>query len=426
MVPRYGNAMMNLRLLLILLFLLSGCMRAERPAAVVRPAVRPPVILISIDGFRPDYLERGVTPTLNALAAAGVRARAMRPSFPTLTFPNHYSLVTGLRPDRHGIVNNTIEDPAIPGVRFSLGNRAAVIDRRWWDAAEPIWVTAEKAGVRTATMFWPGSEADVRGVRPAHWAVFDGAMPGEARVDTLLGWLDLPDRPGFMTLYFDEVDHDGHGFGPDSAAVTAAAGRVDGQIGRLLTGLKARGIAANIIIVSDHGMAATAPERVIRLDMLLPTGSFRVVTAGAVAGLEAMPGQGGVLAAALARVTASGRDHMRCWPRLRIPARFGYGRNARVPAFVCIADVGWLILGAAPREPVQAGGMHGYDQRDPAMAATFIAAGPAFRAGTVLPPFDNVDVYPLAMRLLGVRALASDGRIAPLAKALRHRHSLDR
>jgi predicted AlkP superfamily pyrophosphatase or phosphodiesterase len=397
---------------------LAGCAGSPPPAVsanAAMSAVRPPVILISIDGMRSDYLDRGVTPNLTALAAAGVRAAAMRPSFPSLTFPNHYTLVTGLRPDRHGIVNNTFESGDIPGVRFSLGNRQAVIDRRWWDQAEPAWVTAEKAGIATATMFWPGSEAAIHGVRPAHWAVFDGALPGDARVDTLLGWLAGPDHPGFATLYFDLVDHEGHESGPDSAAVGAAARSVDASIGRLVAGLQQRGITANIIVAADHGMAATAPARVIRLDALLPAGSFRLVTGGPVAGIEAAGGQDAALATALLKPNA----HMQCWGKADIPPRLAYGRNPHVPAFVCLAETGWLILGNAPRAPIRPGGAHGYDPQAPDMAAMFVAAGPAFRAGVRLPAFDNVDVYPLAMHLLGLQPLPNDGSLEPLQPGLR-------
>src|SRR5262249_46231963 len=140
------------------------------------------------------------------------------PSFPSLTFPNHYTLVTGLRPDENGIVSNTMQAPDIPGITFRLANKEAVADRRWWDEAEPLWVSAEKQGVRTATMFWPGSDTDIGGVRPSEWRLFDKTMTSEARVDTLLSWLDKPqaERPRFLTLYFDKADSNGHDFGPDS------------------------------------------------------------------------------------------------------------------------------------------------------------------------------------------------------------------
>jgi predicted AlkP superfamily pyrophosphatase or phosphodiesterase len=329
----------------------------------------------------------------------------MRPSFPSLTFPNHYTLVTGKRPDNNGIVNNNMEDPAIAGVAFALSNRAAVEDRRWWDEAEPVWVTAEKAGVRTATMFWPGSEAPIRGVRPTQWMAFDGKLPNPARVAQVLAWIDQSQRPGFMTLYFDTVDHDGHEFGPDSPETAQALAEVDARIGDLVAGLQARGIAANIVLVSDHGMTKVSADRVIRLDLALPAGSFRIVAAGAVAGIEPVPGKETALAAAL----LSPHDHMDCWRKADIPERLHYGHNPRVPTFVCLAEAGWMMLATAPRPDARLGGMHGYDPALPDMAATFVATGPAFKAGTVVPPFDNVDVYPMLMRLLGLDPLLSDG-----------------
>ncbi|GGD99586.1 alkaline phosphatase family protein [Polymorphobacter glacialis] len=388
---------------MVLALVLAGC--ATPRAEVARPVVRPPLILVSIDGMRADYLARGVTPNLKALAARGVTTTAMRPSFPSVTFPNHYTIVTGKRPDRNGIVNNSMEDPAIPGVRFSMGNRDAVTDRRWWDQAEPVWVTAEKAGIRTAPMFWPGSEAAVHGVRPSEWAVFDSKLSGDARVDRLLASIDAPMRPGFLTLYLETVDHEGHMFGPDAPETVRAVAGVDAEIGRLLAGLKGRGIEANIIVLADHGMAATGPERVILLDAVAPAASFRLVTGGAVAGIAEVPGQEAALAAGLLRP----HPHMQCWRKGAIPARLHYGANSRVPAIVCMAEAGWLILGTTPKTPVTVGGMHGYDPAAPEMAAMFVAAGPGFREGVTVGAFDNVDVYPVMMKLLGVKAVDGDG-----------------
>ena len=194
-------------------------------------------ILVSIDGFRASDLGRGRTPNLDALARDGVRA-AMRPSYPSLTFPNHYTLVTGLRPDRHGLVHNTVDDPALG--RFTMDDDAATGDARWWDdGGEPIWSTAEKAGIRTATMFWPGSAAPIGGVRPSEWRPFDETFPGASRVDTVLGWLDRPEatRPRLVTLYFEDVDHAEHDRGPDSSEAVAAREKVDSYLGRLRQGL---------------------------------------------------------------------------------------------------------------------------------------------------------------------------------------------
>ncbi|MDE2427149.1 MAG: alkaline phosphatase family protein [Burkholderiales bacterium] len=367
-----------------------------------------PVILVSIDGFRPDYLQRGVSPNLNVLASQGVRAIAMHPSYPSITFPNHYTLVTGLRPDHHGIVGNTMEDRAIPNVVFKLSNHDAVTDRRWWDQAEPVWVTAEKNHVATGIMFWPGSEAAIHGVRPSNYRPFDGNIKPDSRVDTMLGWLDKTgaQRPGFLTVYFDDVDHAGHESGPASAEVNQAVARVDQTIGRMLQGLQARHIRANIVIVSDHGMAEISPARRIFLSRLANPDSYRVVSYGTFAGIEAQPGQEDALALSLLKPQA----HMQCWRKEAIPARFHYGQNARVPRFLCMADVGWMIF-ADEKTDYKGSGAHGYDNLAPEMNALFIANGPQFKPGVVLPVFDNVDVYPLLMTLLHIPALHSDGTI---------------
>lgn len=376
-----------------------------------------PVILVSIDGFRPDYLNRGVTPNLNKLIANGVSAEAMRPSFPSITFPNHYTLVTGLRPDHHGIVGNTMEDSQIPGVRFTLSNRDAVTDHRWWDQAEPVWVTAEKKGIKTGIMFWPGSEAVIHGVLPTDFRRFDGKIAPAGRVDTMLTWLDKPvgDRPGFLTVYFDDVDHAGHEFGPDTAQVTSDVARVDQAIGQLVDGLRVRHIDANVVIVSDHGMAATSADRIVRLNELADPVNYRVITSGTYAGIDVNSGQEELVANALLKK----HEHMQCWKKEAIPERFHYGKNARVPRFVCLADVGWLVEPGDKNGKTTVSGSHGYDNLAPEMQALFIATGPAFKKATILPAFDNVDVYPLLMTLLNVPALPSDGSMATVRQSLR-------
>lgn len=397
-----------------LFLVVSGC--ASAPA----PAERAPVILVSIDGFRADYLDRGLTPTLSAMAAGGVRARAMRPSFPSVTFPNHYTLVTGLRPDHHGIVYNAMQDPAFPGATFTLGNHEESTNPRWWNGAEPAWVTAERHGVRTATMFWPGSEVEIRGVRPHDWAPFDQSMPSAARVDKLLSWFDRPagERPRFATLYFDIVDTQGHTFGPDSAETAAALQEVDGAMARLLAGLRAEGLEGrvNIIVVSDHGMAPLAPERTIQLDTIVDPSMIDVPwLAGYLLGIVPHADKTAEAEAAL----LGRHGALQCWRKGELPARFKYGTNPRIPPIFCLPDTGWSIASAARPLRYVSKGAHGYDNMAPEMAALFVADGPAFRHGVTLAPFDNVDVYPLLMQLIAVRPERNDGDIAPLRRALR-------
>ena len=401
-------------LLALLAIVFAGQQARAVPAAPLASA--PLVILVSIDGFRADYLQRGRTPALADLAAHGVRSTGMRPAFPSITFPNHYTLVTGLYPDHHGVVANTMLDPAItPDSRFAPSDFTAVSDARWWDEATPIWVTARQQGLRTATMFWPGSEAAIQGVRPDLWAHFDASLTPNQRVDIVLDWLDLPPakRPGFVTLYFDEVDHEGHLHGPDSAEVDASLALVDAAVARLRDGLKARGLAADLVVVADHGMAAISPDRRVVLDDYVDMAHVKLVTGGAVAELAPEPG------ADTSRLLAA-RGHMRCWRKADIPARLHYGTNPRIPPLVCLADPGWMILTreSLAKLPAGTGGEHGYDPASPLMAALFLAAGPDFRSGQVIAPFDNVDVYPLLIRLLGLKAPPGDGSMAPLRGAL--------
>ncbi|TPE63952.1 alkaline phosphatase family protein [Sandaracinobacter neustonicus] len=410
--------------------LLAGCNASNPalpPAAISAQAAEqrlPVTILISIDGFKPDYVNSRDTPTLARLSAQGVSAR-MRPSFPSKTFPNHWTLVTGLRPDRHGIVANVMEDAARPGERFTMASD----DPFWWNAAEPIWVTADKAGVRTGVMFWPGNNVGWGGTRtgaahniaggrrPDDWHQFNQAITNKQRVNSVIDWLRRPaaTRPQLLTLYFDTVDTAGHDYGPGDPRTTAAVREADARIGELVQQLQELGQPANLLIVADHGMAATSSERVIALDAILPPADARIIEYGTYASFQPEPGREQAVADALLKP----RPHMQCWRRENIPARFAYGHNPRVPPFLCLAEVGWLIYPHAPASTF-AGGNHGYDNAAPEMAALFIASGPAFRPGVKLPPFDNVDVAPLLRDLLKLpKGEGLDGDTEPFRAAMR-------
>ncbi len=378
------------------------------------------VLLVSIDGFRADYLTRGLTPNLSALAAGGVQA-AMRPSFPSLTFPNHYTLVTGRYPDHHGIVDNTMDDPALDHPHFTLSDRAATGDRSWWDEATPLWVTVQHEGGHAATMFWPGSETDIQGMRPDHWRPYDKGTSDSDRVGQVLSWLDLPaaERPSFITLYFDKVDTAGHHAGPDSEAVNQALGQIDGAIGELVTGLKQRSLAGQIdlIVVADHGMAGLAAERTIYLDDLVPPADIQVKTDGALMGL--VPAAGAE--ARVEEILFAPRPHMVCRRKQDMPERLHYGSNPRIPPILCLADTGWTLTTheAAAKWKTPYLGSHGFDNQAPEMAALFIATGPDFRHGVKHDSFDNVDVYPLMAKLLGVKPETNDGKLSDVADMLR-------
>lgn len=405
----------RLPLLLLSILLLAACGSVPKPAPQAG-GPRPLVILISIDGFRADYLDKGVTPHLLGLAAAGARG-AMRPSFPTKTFPNHYTLVTGLRPDRHGVVDNNMEDPEIPGVTFRQNNKAAVTDARWWNDGTPIWVSAERAGVKSATLFWPGSEAAIQGIRPSYWRAFDQSLSATARVGQVLAWLDLPpaQRPRFVTLYFDEVDTAGHWHGPESDKLKMALAKTDAAIAALSAGLAARGLAADLVVTADHGMAPTSPQRAVYLEDVLPDGAARTFAMGAFMSAYPAPGR----EAEAERALLAKHAHMQCWRKAQIPARYNYGAHRRVPPIFCLPQTGWEITTRAwaAKRPIGAGN-HGFDPYSPEMAAVFIGSGPSFRRGVRVSDFDNIDVYPLLTRLIGVPPEPNDGDLDQLAGAL--------
>lgn len=411
--------MKPIRRLTILAWLLclSACTTVSPlPAADAQPSRS--LLLVSLDGVHPDDLGRGDTPHLDRMAREGVQARWMTPSYPTLTFPNHYTLVTGLRPDRHGIVHNTMRDPALGD--FALRLRDALGDGRWW-GGEPLWVTAERAGLPTATLFWPGSEAPVQGVRPRRWLAFDAGLPIATRVATIAAWLAEPaaTRPRLATLYFEHPDSAAHAHGPGSPQSRAALHEVDAAIGWLLDELERSGAAArtDIVVVSDHGMAEVPPGQVLATEEMVDPADAVVVTHGQVLGFAPLPGRE---AAAEARLLGRHR-HYTCWRRHELPARWHYGRHPRVPPIVCQMDAGW---DAAPRAQLArrtpgTRGSHGYDPAEPAMRAIFIASGPSFRHGLTLAPFENVDVYPLLARLLGLTPASHQGDPATLLPALR-------
>ncbi len=400
---------MRTLLTLIALIFLPASLAAKEPAG-------PVTVLVSIDGFRPDYLDRGITPHLSALARAGASG-SMRPSFPTKTFPNHYAIVTGKVPDRNGIVGNSMIDPRRPGEIFSLGNARQALDPFWWDEAEPVWIAAERAGLRTATMFWPGSEVAIGGLRPRDWMRFDQNVTNVQRAATLIDWLRRPasTRPAFATLYFDTVDTAGHRFGPDSAEVNAAIAEVDARIGEIVASAKALGVAVNWVIVADHGMRQVDDTRVIQLDDLIDRASYIAVETGPYAAIEPAAGTDDRVAEAL----LVPHEHMTCQRKENLPARLKYGSNPRVAAIICLAENGWTILSGTPSYPVS-GGAHGYDNADPDMLALFIASGPAFARGAKVQVFDNVAVAALLRAVLGLPEDAqADGKLADIAGALR-------
>lgn len=380
-------------------------------AAACAPAPERPetVLLVSVDGMRHDYLDSASLPNLRRIAAEGVRAPLV-PVFPSKTFPNHYTIVTGLYAGQHGIIGNTMYDPELDAW-FRMSDRQAVADGRWWKG-EPIWVTAERQGIRTAPLFWPGVEAEIEGVRPTYWLPFDDRLPNERRVTQVLEWLDLPEpeRPRFVTTYFSIVDVAGHNHGPASPEVIAALHEVDSLVGLLLEGLDRRGMLDRtaILLVSDHGHAARSPERVIVLDDFLPPGLAQVVDWSPILQLRPEPG----LEDSVFRLLAGRHPHLQVYRKSEIPERWRVRESPRVAPIIGVADEGWEIASREwlSRHPgALTGGSHGWDPDSPAMWGVFLARGPGFRQGYEGTPFRNIHLYDLMCGLLGITPAPNEG-----------------
>jgi predicted AlkP superfamily pyrophosphatase or phosphodiesterase len=404
---------------LLLLLCLLACAGFGQPAGDLRPTV----ILVSFDGWRWDYHTRVPVPHLQRLIARGVRAEGLIPAFPSKTFPNHYTVVTGLYPEHHGIVANNIWDDASRRT-FALDRRKEVSDAMWW-GGEPIWVAAERAGQRTAPLFWPGSEAPIGGGRPANWAPYDEGVPASQRIRQVLELLDRPvaERPTFMTLYFEDTDTAGHDDGPDSQALRDAAIRVDAYLGQLMAGLERRGLLdrVNIVVVSDHGMAATSTRRVVLLDDYIALDDVTIVDINPTLGI--FPDEG--KADGVYRALRNAHPRLKVYRREETPAHWHYRDHPRIPPIVGVVDEGWQIMRRSSFESIMArtvrpaGGQHGYDPRVRSMRGLFVAAGPAFKQGITVPAFENVHIYNALARILGVVPAKNDGNPEVARRLLR-------
>jgi predicted AlkP superfamily pyrophosphatase or phosphodiesterase len=397
---------------------------------------KPYLILISIDGFKAEYLDRFALPHLRRLAQRGARAKAMVPVFPSLTFPNHYSLVTGLHPQRHGIVNNRFYDP-VRKATYVYTEELTVSDGSWY-GGEPIWVTAESQGMVAACYFWPGSEAEIKGVRPTTYNKYTKGVTNEARVQTVLQWLQLPveRRPHMITLYFSELDEKSHAGPLESPDVLEAAESVDAAIGALASGLDALPVRDQVylVITSDHGMVNTSDAQTVRLETILDGMGLADVAVGISGPVASLHISGGRDRARAIRDTINARlARGTAYLREELPERLQYGDNPRAGDVVVVMDESWMLstprppprLGdppaeAAERAPRARWGMHGWDNALPSMRALFLITGPGVREGALVSEVRNVDVYPLMAELLELRP-ASDidgeaGRIRRLIK----------
>lgn len=403
--PRMMNFVRVTALSLIIISTVCATTLAVQP---VSPTNRI-VILVSLDGFRWDYLQKYQPTNLLRLAATGVQAKRLIPAFPSLTFPNHYTLVTGLYPEHHGIVGNNFYDPNLK-TNFTFSSPAAN-ENHWW-GGEPIWVTAIKQGRRANCMFWPGSQSEIGGVRPTESKSFNKTTTFTEAVDTVLGWLEQPaeKQPNFVTLYFYEPDTAAHHNGATAPEVTEAIALVDRAVGRLMAGIKQLKLtdAVNLVIVADHGMTDLSTNRVIALGDLVDLSKVQTDFSGATAGLRPLDGDVDALYAALKRKA----KHFRIYRREETPKRLHFRANDRIPPLVLLADEGWFIVPRTSEDQARRTllkATHGSDPELPSMSGIFIANGPAFQRGKTIAPVENIHVYNLLCATLGLQPAPNDG-----------------
>ncbi len=379
-------------------------------------AAQPPLLIVAIDGFRWDFAERDQARNLLALKRDGASVERLVPSFPSTTFPNFHSMATGMEPSRHGLVGMMFHDRAM-GRSFSYMKNASEGE---WYGGTPFWLLAQAAGIRTATFFWPGTDAGIQGKFPTYYRKYDGRVSNEERIAQVLEWFRLPEaeRPGLVVVYFSDVDSAGHKFGPDSNETRAAIQRVDSAVGALLKGVRKIRRDTNFVVVSDHGQIGV----VSRIDL-----SGRADFRGCIAANEAPMTM--LYCDDPERVRAEllrNAPEVEVWRRAETPEHLHYRDNPRIGDLVIVPRTPSIVYVLPPGDPdakpvPDLKGMHGYDpRRYREMGGILIGDGPAFKAGVSAPPARIVDVFALVCRLLGLSMPpgvdAEIRRVAPLLK----------
>jgi alkaline phosphatase D len=377
------------------------------------------VVLVSLDGFRYDYPRRYGAPHLLQLGFKGASApEGMFPAYPSLTFPNHISIITGLYPEHHGIVANSFWDPTREQT-YVYTQTQSNSDGSWYSGT-PLWVLAEQQGMRSACLFWPGSEAEIQGKRPSYYLHFDDKVDDEKRVNQIVAWLKLPPelRPHFITLYYSNVDHAGHNYGPDSDEVRAAVHHVDAMVGDLVTKIAPLHLPVDFVIVADHGMV-TLQGGPVTLSDSADLGNFH--TEGALL----YPKPDADVQETYEEFLAHPDPRFKIYRRADLPAYLHFDANPRAGDPV-IVPTGPFTLRASASDAEGTNkhrGGHGFNPRTmPEMKAIFFAEGPDIRSGVQLKPFENVNIYPLIAEILGLTSPAVDGRLEVLRPALKTPH----
>lgn len=389
--------------LLILVLFITSCQEPTKEKD------QPYLIMVSLDGFRWDYTDSVASPSFDAIEEMGVKAESMQVSFPSKTFPNHYTLVTGLVPDHHGIVNNSFFAPKYNEV-YSLGNRKAVENGKFYDG-EPIWNTAEKQGMKAASYFWVGSEANIQDMHPSFWKKYDHHFDFYQRVDSVISWLSLEEkeRPHLITWYVHEPDGVGHGFGPHSPQADSVIMELDNLLAYFMKKLENHPLAdkVNVIVTADHGMGNTSAKRTLNINSLLKEQWVEHVLGGnPIYNIQAKEGYKDSVRLALQDVQG-----LTCYENPNLPEHLNYGTHPRCLDFTVVADSLWSIIKRKPKMDYPNGGTHGYDINNKDMNAIFYAYGPAFKKGYQQKMFKNVSVYPLICEILDLTPAKNDGNL---------------
>ncbi len=364
---------------------------------------KPYVILISMDGFRWDYINRGITPNLIQMKEDGVYALSLRPAFPSKTFPNHYSIITGMHPENHGLIANSFLN-IYTNELYRLGDTVSVRESKWYKG-EAFWETANRHNITTASYFWVGSEQNIEHKAPTHYHNYEHNRPYATRVEGVIDWLKLSDneRPQFITLYFDEPDSRSHRFGPNSDETNEAIALVDSMLGLLLTGIKKIGWEdkVNIVVVSDHGMTEISEERRINIEEIIKDYNCRFDGTGPVMMIDTETEN----IDAVYSLLKQNENNYRVYTKENIPGFYHFSRNPFILPIIVIADMGWSLVNNAflsRQRSYSFGGDHGYEKDHLDMHGIFVASGPAFRSGYKTGSLWNIDIYPLLCKIFNI------------------------
>lgn len=411
------------------LFLLVAVIGFVSVAKRQEKAPAPYVILVSFDGFRHDYVEKYDAPNFKQFIAAGVSAEAMLPSYPSKTFPNHYSIVTGMYPNNHGLVDNSFYDKDLD-VQYSIGNRSVVENPAFYGGL-PLWQLTQKNGMKSASYFWVGSEAPIAGSFPDYYSIYDGKVPNEDRITAVKDWLKLPseDRPNFISLYFSLVDDAGHRSGPNGEMTHQAVLEADRLLGVLMQAINQIDLPINVVITSDHGMHEITPkdESYITVESLLGSfdaSRFKFVNNGP-HGHFYSEDKSYLKEIAEELKSKPESNKYEVFFKSEMPKNWHYGTNDRIGDLFIKINPGHYLTSEGRKTNAISNhsyrGEHGFDPDETEdMGAIFYAKGPSFKSGMKIQKFRNIHIYPMIAKVLGITQLPEiDGKLEVLAPILK-------